>query len=177
MRCLILTDIHGNLPALQAVLAAPEAAGCARIFSLGDHTGFGPQPRQVNFVNSPDLLWTDNGYWNVLDFNSYLDGEELLRHAELYRAYIWRFMRISPEAVLVHNHDLFTRKFQTVERSCEDFRDVFLKFAGEAAMWRDYLLLQERDAENNIWHYARKDRCSCCRFEQLCPANGTYKNV
>jgi hypothetical protein len=139
--------------------------------------GFRWKLGNVNFVNSPDLLWTDNGYWNVLDFNSYLDGEELLRHAELYRAYIWRFMRIAPEAVLVHNHDLFTRKFQTVERSCEDFRDVFLKFAGEAAMWRDYLLRQDADVVNNIWHYAQKDRCSCCRFEQLFPANGTYKNV
>lgn len=47
MRCLILTDIHGNLPALTAVLATPDAARCDRIFSLGDHTGFGPQPRQV----------------------------------------------------------------------------------------------------------------------------------
>lgn len=48
MRCLILTDIHGNLPALRAVLATPQAAGCRRVFSLGDHTGFGPRPRQVH---------------------------------------------------------------------------------------------------------------------------------
>lgn len=47
MRCLIVSDIHGNLPALEAVLAAPQARGCTRVFSLGDHTGFGPQPRQV----------------------------------------------------------------------------------------------------------------------------------
>ncbi|MDO4483607.1 MAG: metallophosphoesterase family protein [Clostridia bacterium] len=48
MRILILTDIHGNLPALEAVLAAPEAQGCDLIYSLGDHTGFGPCPRQVH---------------------------------------------------------------------------------------------------------------------------------
>lgn len=48
MRCLILTDIHGNLPALRAVLATPQAASCQRIFSLGDHTGFGPRPGQVH---------------------------------------------------------------------------------------------------------------------------------
>lgn len=48
MRLLILTDIHGNLPALEAVLASPAAQACDRVYSLGDHTGFGPQPRQVH---------------------------------------------------------------------------------------------------------------------------------
>ena len=36
MQLLILTDIHGNLPALEAVLSTPEARQCRRIFSLGD---------------------------------------------------------------------------------------------------------------------------------------------
>ena len=47
MRYLIVTDIHGNLPALEAVLATPEAAGCSRCISLGDHCNWGPFPRQV----------------------------------------------------------------------------------------------------------------------------------
>ena len=33
MRTLILTDIHGNLPALRAVLASPEAKSCRAFFS------------------------------------------------------------------------------------------------------------------------------------------------
>lgn len=47
MRTLIIADIHGNLPALEAVLATPEAQSCERIISLGDQVNFGPQPRQV----------------------------------------------------------------------------------------------------------------------------------
>ena len=47
MLWLVVTDIHGNLPALQAVFASPEARRCDRIISLGDHTNFGPQPREV----------------------------------------------------------------------------------------------------------------------------------
>ena len=47
MRILLLTDIHGNLPALEAVLRHPAAQGVERIISTGDHTGFGPCPRQV----------------------------------------------------------------------------------------------------------------------------------
>ena len=47
MKILLLTDIHGNLPALEAVLNTPEARKADRIISAGDHTGFGPCPRQV----------------------------------------------------------------------------------------------------------------------------------
>lgn len=47
MKWLVVTDIHGNLPALRAVLDTPQARGCDRIISLGDHSNFGPQPREV----------------------------------------------------------------------------------------------------------------------------------
>ena len=48
MRTLIVSDIHGNLPALEAVLATPEAQGCDRIVSLGDHVSFCAQSRAVH---------------------------------------------------------------------------------------------------------------------------------
>ena len=47
MRVLILSDIHGVLPALEAVLATPAAQECETIVSLGDHVNFGPQSRDV----------------------------------------------------------------------------------------------------------------------------------
>lgn len=47
MRTLLIADIHGNLPALEAVLSSPQAQACQRIISLGDQVNFGPQPRQV----------------------------------------------------------------------------------------------------------------------------------
>lgn len=47
MQTLMIADVHGNLPALEAVLATPQAQGCQRIISLGDQVNFGPQPRQV----------------------------------------------------------------------------------------------------------------------------------
>lgn len=47
MRYLIITDVHGNLPALEAVLDTPEARSCHQILSLGDQINYGPQPRQV----------------------------------------------------------------------------------------------------------------------------------
>lgn len=47
MRYLVLADIHGNLPALEAILAAPAAASCEQIISLGDQVNYSPQSRQV----------------------------------------------------------------------------------------------------------------------------------
>lgn len=47
LKILLLTDIHGNLPALEAALRHPAAQGADRVVSTGDHTGFGPCPRQV----------------------------------------------------------------------------------------------------------------------------------
>ena len=44
MRVAILTDIHANLPALEAVLAAIEEAGLEKRWSLGDVVGYGAQP-------------------------------------------------------------------------------------------------------------------------------------
>ena len=54
----ILSDIHGNLPALEAVVADARSRGCTRFLSLGDVAGYGAQPgecidilRQLDAVN------------------------------------------------------------------------------------------------------------------------------
>lgn len=46
MRIALLSDIHANLPALEAVLAAVEDAGVDEIWCLGDVVGYGAQPDQ-----------------------------------------------------------------------------------------------------------------------------------
>src|SRR5262245_38988478 len=42
----ILSDIHGNLEALRAVLADAEGEGAEAIYCLGDVVGYGPNPRE-----------------------------------------------------------------------------------------------------------------------------------
>ena len=44
MRVAILTDIHANLPALEAVLEAIDEAGIEKAWCLGDVVGYGAQP-------------------------------------------------------------------------------------------------------------------------------------
>lgn len=40
----VLADVHGNLPALRAVLDEAERLGCDRLISLGDVTGYYAEP-------------------------------------------------------------------------------------------------------------------------------------
>ncbi len=44
MRVLVLSDIHANLPALEAVLADADRRGYEEVWCLGDLVGYGPDP-------------------------------------------------------------------------------------------------------------------------------------
>jgi predicted phosphodiesterase len=44
MRLGIISDIHGNLPALEAAIAAIDAVGVDEVWCLGDVVGYGAQP-------------------------------------------------------------------------------------------------------------------------------------
>lgn len=54
----LLYDVHGNLPALEAVLADAEAAGADRFVLGGDYALFGPWPREtVERLRALDAVW------------------------------------------------------------------------------------------------------------------------
>ena len=84
MPTLILADIHGNLPALEAVLRHPAAQKCGDIVSLGDHVNFGPQSREVHerLASLRAVMLLGN------------HEERLLRPADAeFDGYNWRLMR------------------------------------------------------------------------------------
>jgi predicted phosphodiesterase len=62
MKILVLSDLHGNLPALQAVLEA--ASDVDQILCLGDLVNYGPQPaecvRSAMETLTPDWLMQGN---------------------------------------------------------------------------------------------------------------------
>src|ERR671916_628657 len=43
----VITDVHANLPALQAALARIDELGISEIYCGGDLVGYGPQPNEV----------------------------------------------------------------------------------------------------------------------------------
>jgi predicted phosphodiesterase len=46
-RVAVITDIHGNLPALQAALGRTDELGIEEIYCGGDLVGYGPRPNEV----------------------------------------------------------------------------------------------------------------------------------
>ncbi len=47
MKTAVLSDIHGNLEAFEAVRADLEVHGARRVICLGDNIGYGPDPEEV----------------------------------------------------------------------------------------------------------------------------------
>jgi putative phosphoesterase len=60
----VITDIHGNLLALQAALGRAEELGVDRIFCGGDLVGYGPRPDEVCAVISARGLPTVYGNYD-----------------------------------------------------------------------------------------------------------------
>jgi len=63
----VVSDIHGNLPALRAVLNSIDSLGCDRIISLGDVTGYYAEPGKCI-----DLLMERNAIQLLGNHDQYL---------------------------------------------------------------------------------------------------------
>jgi diadenosine tetraphosphatase ApaH/serine/threonine PP2A family protein phosphatase len=78
----VLSDVHGNLPALEAVLSDVDASGAERLWCLGDLVGYGAQPDQcVRLVSErSDVCLAGNHDLGVLD---HIDISDFSPHAAL----------------------------------------------------------------------------------------------
>lgn len=61
MKIAVISDIHGNMQALESVLADIKKEGCNKIFCLGDFAMAGPEPDKTidkvkELVKSPDFV-------------------------------------------------------------------------------------------------------------------------
>ena len=125
MRIAVITDVHANLPALDAALESIQAEGCDAVFHTGDAIGIGPFPGECLEL----LLNTPNIQFVVGNHDAYFaqglptpqpawmsDGE--VEHQQ------WTHSRLDPNLrsvlaawPLVLQHDL------------EDVRTVFVHYA------------------------------------------------
>lgn len=94
MHCAVISDIHANLAALEAVLQdVPDQV--ERIWCLGDIVGYGPDPNEcVQRVQQEDMLcvvgnhdWACLGRASLNDFNP-----------DARRACQWTMQRLTPES-------------------------------------------------------------------------------
>ncbi len=116
---LVLSDIHGNLFALKAILDDVKDLSIRHIFIAGDHFGDGPQPREVidTIINSNAHVIKGNREEYLMD---YIDGKhEDWHHALQMKAFIWnqaqfnddhiRWIRSLPEQYTLTLHDTTMR--------------------------------------------------------------------
>jgi diadenosine tetraphosphatase ApaH/serine/threonine PP2A family protein phosphatase len=112
VRTALISDIHSNLEALQAVLNHIEDHGVDRIFCLGDVVGYGPNPREcIDRLPSCDLYIMGNHDFALLD-ESYQEGFT----PNARQALIWtRRALFNPSLPLVEDHvsDFFGKFNQT----------------------------------------------------------------
>ncbi len=97
MKILLLADIHGNLPALQAVLDTPAAAACAEAWCLGDIVGYGPFPNECAELVARKMSRVILGNHDV----KVLSAKKVSRHKEAYKTFIFAWTRrvLSPATV------------------------------------------------------------------------------
>lgn len=60
----VITDIHGNLPALEAALARIDELGIERVYCGGDLVGYGPHPNEVCAVIAERAIPTIHGNYD-----------------------------------------------------------------------------------------------------------------
>ena len=92
----LLYDIHGNLPALEAVLAHARARGADRLALGGDYALMGPWPEEVL-----ELLWDSQAAVRIRgNADRWLSDDHDAPDSELMRgALAWCRERIGPERV------------------------------------------------------------------------------
>ena len=101
MKRLLLADIHGNLPALQAVLGTSAAAGCAEAWCLGDIVGYGPFPNDCAKLVAQRMSRVIFGNHDAKVVSAKKVARFAVAHKEAYKGFIftWSHHALSPGTV------------------------------------------------------------------------------
>jgi predicted phosphodiesterase len=115
MKYAILSDLHANLEAVQAVLAHARQQGCTHYVCLGDIVGYGPNPREVlelvRNLNCPVIMGNHDDYackdQHLTGFNPMAsEGIKWTRDQLVEEEKAWlrelKYMRTVESFVIVH---------------------------------------------------------------------------
>ncbi|MBI3972757.1 MAG: metallophosphoesterase family protein [Chloroflexi bacterium] len=105
MRCAVISDIHGNLDALEAVLA--DAGEVDQVWCLGDVVGYGPQPNEcIDVLRARDALCVAGNHDRAC--TGAMDTAEF--NPEASEAALWTRGQLTPEhqAYLKHLPEVLT---------------------------------------------------------------------
>lgn len=100
MKIALISDVHGNLPALEAVLAHAGEMKVKKIWNLGDFTGFGAYPDQVVLLLKKQKAVSLIGNYDdkVLKVPRKLNEWKNQKIPEKWFSFQWSYDQLSPKS-------------------------------------------------------------------------------
>jgi protein phosphatase len=111
MRIAVISDIHGNLPALEAVLRDIEERKADKLICLGDIIGKGPSSKEAVDICRSECDLVIKGNWDEYLFRD-LTAVKQGREADVYKSMLWYINSVGYERVeylgaLPHKTELY----------------------------------------------------------------------
>ncbi|MGB2824326.1 MAG: metallophosphoesterase family protein [Phycisphaerae bacterium] len=101
MRIALISDVHANLPALEAVLDDAKARGAEAVWNLGDFVGYGAFPDEVvrRLREEADESIIGNYDRKVLRFPRRRDKWRTAKKPDKFDAFQWAYEHLSPDSL------------------------------------------------------------------------------
>lgn len=98
-RIALISDIHANLPALEAVLADARSHEVEAIWNAGDSVGYGPHPAEVLARIQQENIISIRGNYDTRVLTIRQDKEDTRkpRRPEKWLAFNWAYDHLTPE--------------------------------------------------------------------------------
>jgi len=146
VRVLLLSDIHANHPALEAVLRDAEVRRFDHVIHLGDALGYGPHPREVltTLRDLDAVCLLGNHEQMLLD---YADQRREKRDSVVSAALLWQLARLSKQDLAwvrtwrdgVDDPDIGARFRHGTPVSLDAYTDSVPAARGAFAQWQGRL--------------------------------------
>ncbi|GHF47762.1 diadenosine tetraphosphatase ApaH/serine/threonine PP2A family protein phosphatase [Deinococcus metalli] len=146
MRLLLLSDIHANHTALQAVLSDAEARKYDQVIHLGDALGYGPHPREVlDTLRDLDAVCIMGNHDHML--LEYADGTRPVKDSVVSVALKYQLERLSERDVAwvrtwrdgVDDPDIGARYRHGTPTSLDEYTDSVTAAREAFAQWHGRL--------------------------------------
>ncbi|MBU1309933.1 MAG: metallophosphatase family protein [Gammaproteobacteria bacterium] len=133
MKIAILSDIHANFSALEAVLADAKQRGCTRFISLGDVAGYGAEPGLcINLLREHHAINLMGNHDNYLIGGSVCPRSRMVNEIIGYQRTVVNAEQLSwlanSQPYLIEKNDYFTHG------GWDDFQDQYLYNISEDVM-------------------------------------------